>query len=249
MPNRPAVNGYTGAAQTQMFADGPGLATMAQPGDKGGMRAAGLGIALLAEYEIKRDTIKLARNYYKINKKDYEFFTSTHQGPMAATAGEAMSDPSNPPYTYDLYASVAQGMAKSAILDKQWFETRRRVHRYATGLQRKIDQDFALQRTHALVAGWNIGRRYEINWADLHNERRMNRKFAAANMGLGIGNIVDRGLAASVKRLSAAKDNLGDTISTIGNGLAARSGYLAARESTEQRYNERANERPGNRSF
>lgn len=235
-PNRLPQNGYSGATQTQMLADSNSLATLSMPAPKGGMRGFSLIAALGAEYKTRKDVLDIARDYYRENKKDYDFFTGTHQPSIEQTVSEVMSETTNPKYQLDLYASIGQGMAKSAILDKQWFEARRRCHRYAVGLQQKIDYDFAAKRMHAVIAGWNLGRRYEITYADAHNDRRMERKFAAANIGIGIGNIVRESLSASVQALSSAKDNLGDSIATIGNGLFARSGYQAGRENTQQRY-------------
>jgi hypothetical protein len=110
------------------------------------------------------------------------------------------------------------------------------MHRYAIGAQKQVDYEFAIARTHAIVAGWNIGTRYEIIYADEHNNRRFDRKITASNIGVGIGNIVRQGLASSVSRLAASYDNLGDTVSTIGNGLAARGGYFAGREQAAARY-------------
>lgn len=235
-PNRVPQTGYSSVGQHQMFNSSDSLATLSMPGPKGGMRGFSLVAALSAEYKTRKDVLDIARNYYRQNKKDYDFFTGTHQPAIQQTVSEVMSETTNPKYELDLYASIGQGMAKSAILDKQWFEARRRCHRYAVGLQQKIDYDFAVKRMHAVIAGWNLGRRYEITYADAHNDRRMDRKFAAANIGIGIGNIVRESLSASVQALSSAKDNLGDSIATIGNGLFARSGYQAGRETTQQRY-------------
>lgn len=230
------VNGYTGARQDQMFNTDGARATLVGSIDKGGMRGIGLLAMALAEAKLKRDTIELAEDYYNVNKKDYDAFVSIHQGPISQTVSEAMSSVTNPAYEYDLYASIPAGIAKTSISDKQWFETRRRMPRYATGAQKRVDYEFALARTHAVVAGWNIGTRYEINYADEHNNRRFDRKITASNIGIGIGNIVRQGLASSVSRLASSYDDLGDTISTIGNGLAARSGYNAGRQIAGDRY-------------
>lgn len=229
-------NAYTSAGQNTFLADSQSTAILLQSIDKGGMRGLGLLAIAIAEAKLKQDSIKLARDYYKLNKKDFDFFVAQHEGPIAQSVAEAMSDVTNPVYQYDLYASVPAGIAKTSIGEKQWFETRRRTHRYAIGAQKRIDYEFALMRTHAIAAGWNIGTRYEINYADEHNNRRFDRKIAVSNIGVGIGNIVRARLASSVSRLASANDNLGDTISTIGNGLAARSGYNVGREQTARRY-------------
>lgn len=231
-PSNTPQNGYTGRGQNQMFASGIEQATLAGSIDKGGMRGLGLIAVALAEAKLKYETYQLAKKYYDINKKDYDFFVSVHEPAIAQSVTEVMSDTTNPKYPYDLYASVPAGIAKTAIADKQWFQVRRNMHRYALGAQKRVDYEFAIARTHAIVAGWNIGTRYEITYADEHNNRRFDRKIAMSNVGIGVGNIVRQGLSSAVAKLASAQDTLGDTISTIGNGLAARSGYVAARNQT-----------------
>lgn len=234
--NNNAPNGYTGKGQTQFLASGSEVASMTASVNKGGMRGIAVALIALAEAKLKADTLDLAEDYYEVNKKDYDAFIAIHKDPIAQTVSEAMSPTINPTYTYDLYASVPSGIGKMLLTDRQWFQVRRRAHRYATGMQKRIDYQFSIARMHAIASGWNIGRRYEINWADDHNNRRFDRIIAASNIGIGVGNIVRAGLASSVSKLASAQDNLGDTISTVGNGLAARSGYIAGRHDTGERY-------------
>lgn len=226
-------NGATGDGQTQYGTeqDISGL-TVA----KGGMRGAGLVAAMIAEIALKQKAVDLAEDYYNVNKKDYDFFIAQHQAPIAQTASEAFSPTLNPKYTVDFLAMIPGGVAKTSILDKQWFESRRRAHRYAVGAQRRIDYQFAVTRTFAVVAGWNLGKRYEINWVDDRNNRRDNRRVAIANVGIGVGNIARQGLASSMSGLASAYDTVGDTIATIGNGLSANMGYRAGRNATRERY-------------
>lgn len=233
-PNRGGT--YTGAGQFQLFNDSPSQATLTNGMDKGGLRGVAMLFVMLAEWKAKKKSIELAEDYYKLNKRDYDFFKATHQPGMAASATEAMNPTTNPNYTPDYYASSAAGVAKAGIADRQWFETRRRAHRYAIGRQRKVDYDFALLRLHAVIAGWNVARRYEYTYAQTHNNRAFDRKLGVANVGIGVGNIVRQGLAASVGKLASAYDVIGDTVSSIGNGLAAYSGYRAGRENTRERF-------------
>ena len=231
------ANGPTGKGQTQPGAGNQSLDIASQSTDKGGMRGIGLLAVVLAEIALKKESIDLAKNYYKTNKVDYDFFVAVHRGPIAATVTEAMSDTLNPLYRHDYYASAPAGMAKASIVDEQWFETRRRTHRYSTGLQKRVDYDFAVLRMHGILGGWNLARRYEMTYADEHNNRRFDRKIEASNIGIGIGNIVRQGLASSVSNLSSAYDGLGDTVASIGNGLAANSGYAAGRNRAQSSYN------------
>lgn len=221
--------------QNQMFASGSEVAMLSQSSDKGGMRGVALLAMVIAELGLKLKALGLAEDYYKTNKKDYDFFVSAHQGPMTTTAQEAFGA-LNPYYNYDLYASVPAGIAKAGVIDKQWFEARRRIPKYNVGQQMRLDYEMALARTVAVAAGWNIATRYEFNWADEHNERAFNRKISVANMGIGMGNIVREGLSSSVSNLATAYDKVGDTVASIGNGYMAKSGYEAGRAYTKERY-------------
>jgi len=229
-------NGIAGTNQNQPGGGSDALAIASQSLSKGGMRGAGLMLVLLAEAALKKKSVDLAEDYLDTNKREYANFVAIHQGAIAQTVSEAMSPVTNPAYKHDYYAAAPAGMAKSSVLDKQWFETRRRVHRYAVGLQGRIDYDFATARMHGVVAGWFLGRRYEMAYADEHNNRRFDRKIEASNIGIGIGNIVREGLASAVNKLATSYDNIGDTVSAIGNGLARRSGYQDARADTNARY-------------
>jgi hypothetical protein len=231
--NENAKNGYSGKSQTQWGAseDSANLSI-----EKGGMRGAGLIAVMIAEIALKKKATDLAEDYYETNKEDYDFFIEQHQGPIQQTAEEAFDDNVNPEYHPDNYFAGAIALGKTALVDKQWFEVRRRAHRYAVGAQRRIDYEFAGIRTHAMIGAWNIGRRYERNWVDDRNNRRFDRRIAVANIGIGVGNIVAQGLSSSVQRLASGYDNIGDMVSTIGNGLAANMGYRAGRADTAQRF-------------
>src|SRR5699024_3052228 len=109
----------------------------------------------IAEVALKKEASDLAEDYYNTNRKDYDFFKNLHRTPMQQTALEAFG-PRNPKYNYDYYASVPAGIAKSAVIDRQWFEARRRMPKYNIGQMRRLDYDMAVARTHAVVAGWNL---------------------------------------------------------------------------------------------
>lgn len=234
-------NGPTSSGQNQMFGDSNSIATLTASTNKGGMRGIGLLAVVIAEASLKKKSIDIAEDYLKLNRKDYDFFRTVHQGQIAATAAEAMSPTANPSYLLDMFTSPVAGMAKSAIVDKQWFETRRRTGRYATGLQKRVDYDFALLRTHAIVGGWSLGYRYEMAWTDAHNNARFDKMVQVANIGIGIGNIVRQGLATSSAGVAAAFDNIGDTVASIGNGLATRQGHNEGRQFARRRTEELTN--------
>lgn len=234
--NQAAKTGYTSRGMDTPGASDQAIAIASTTSDKGGMRGLGLLAAVLAELKLKKEAIDLARDYYKTNKQDFDFFVSNHQPGITASVSEAMSPTLNPKYKHDYYASAPAGMAKSSILDKQWFEARRRTHRYAIGLQRRVDYEFAIQRMHGIVGGWNVATRYEMTYADEHNNRRIDKILEVGNIGIGVGNIVRQNLSSSVGQLASSYDNLGDTIASIGNGYAAKRGYAQGRSDTSKRY-------------
>lgn len=234
-PGAAGMNGISSIGQNQFGASGLEVTTATQSNDKGGMRGIGLLAMVIAEIALKKKVADLAEDYYDINRKDYDFFRNTHQGPMAATAAEAFG-PQNPTYNYDLYASVPAGIAKASIIDRQWFEARRRIPKYNVGQQYRLDYEMAIARAAGVVAGWNMAVRYELNYADDRNERAYKRKLAIAGVGIGFGAIVREGLSASVSKLATAYDGIGDTIASIGNGYAAKTGYNQGRADTRERF-------------
>jgi hypothetical protein len=220
---RPNKNGISGTGQTQPLG-GEDASSLDTSVSKGGMRGIGLLVATIAEYELKRKAINLAKDYYNVNRQDYQFFQNVHQPAIGSSANEVFSA-LNPTYNYDFYASVPAAIARVNTTDKQWYEARRRIPKYNVGQQRRLDYDMAVARAHAITAGWNAGIRYELSWVDDHNNRAFNRKAAVVNVGIGVGNIVREGLANSVTTLATSYDALGDTAASIGNGYAAFSGY------------------------
>lgn len=233
-----AKNGYSGTGQNQPGGGGGDLFAATQSVSKGGMRGIGLVAAIVADIILKQKALDIAEDYYKTNKRDYDFFDALHRAPMQQTVAEAFG-PSNPNYIDDRYASAAAGMAKSAILDKQWFEARRRMPKYNTGQQAKLDYEMALARTAGVVAGWGLSDRYEINWADVRNTRAFNRKVEVTNIGINVGNVVRDGMSRATNNLATAYDNIGDTIASIGNGYAAKTGYTQGRADARQQYKDK----------
>ena len=229
-------NAISSTGQNQIGASGSDLFAASASMGKGGMRGIGLVAAILAEIALKEKVIDIARDYYNTNKQDYDFFTGTHQPRMAESAQEAFG-PNNRDVAPDKYASAPSGMVKSAVIDRQWFEARRRIPKYNLGQQRRLDYDMAVLRTHGIVAGWNVANRYEMAWADERNERNFKRKIEIANVGIGVGNVIKEGMGRATQALSSAYDNIGDTIASIGNGYAQKTGYEAGRGYAKGQYN------------
>lgn len=221
-------------------ASGADLFAATQSISKGGMRGVGLVAAMIAEVVLKQKAIEIAEDYYKTNKREYDWFIGTHSPIMAQSANEAVAGKT---YAADNYASVPAGVAKSAVLDRQWFEARRRIPKYNVGQFRRLDYDMAVARSMAVTAGWNIAVRYEQEWADQHNARTFKRKIEMAQLGVELGNQVRDGLSRASSNLASAYDNIGDTIASIGNGYAAKSGYEDGRKYAQSQY-AAANKRP-----
>ena len=229
IPQGSSNNGVTALGQNQPGGSGGDIFSVTQSIDKGGMRGAGVVAAMVAEIALKNKAINIAEDYYKTNKVEYDYFRTVHMPALASTVTEAFG-PNNPAYILDAYAPGSSGIAKAAIIDKQWFEARRRIPKYNTGQARKLDYEMALARVMAVVSGWNLAHRFEENYAESRNIRRFNRKAQVANLGIGFGNIVQRTGAAASSNLATAYDKIGDTIASIGNGYAASRGYNQGRQ-------------------
>lgn len=221
-------NGQSSINQAQPGGTGADVFSVTQSINKGGMRGVGLVAAMLADIILKNKALDIARDYYDTNKKEYDFYFAQHSVPAAASVAEAFGA-SNPTYNPDLYASAASGIAKSAIIDKQWYEARRRIPKYNIGQAARLDYDMALARTAAVVGGWGLSYRYELNWADERNERAFKRKVEITNIGLGVGNAARDGMTRATQGLASAYDHIGDTIGSIGNGYATKRGYESGR--------------------
>jgi hypothetical protein len=228
------TNSVSAVNQNQPGGNGSDLWSATQSINKGGMRGLGLVAAIIAEIALKEKAIDIARDYYNKNKQEYDFYFAVHAGPASASVTEAFG-PGNPVTTPDKYASAASGIAKSSILDKQWYEARRRIPKYNIGQAARLDYDMAIARTAGVVAGWNLSDKYELNWADERNERAFKRKVEITNVGLGIANAVRDGMARATANLSSAYDHMGDTLASIGNGYAAKAGYDDGRKLASNR--------------
>ena len=229
------VNGPTSRGQNQGGGTAQDAFAAASSFSRGGMRGLGLVAAIIAEVALKEKVISLQKDYYRTNKRDYDFYNANHRVPMQGSISEAFGA-QNPEYTPDLYASAASGMAKASIIDRQWFEARRRIPKYNIGQRKRLDYDMAVARIAGNVAGWTIGYTYEMNYADERNNRRFKRKLDIANVGINVGVAVRDGMARATSQLASSYDNLGDTIASIGNGYVAKSGYEAGKQYTRNRY-------------
>lgn len=202
----------------------------------GGMRGIGLIALVLGQMYIQGKTIDLARDYYNTNKQDFDFFQSTHQAPMAATAAEAFNPALNPGYVQDKYVAVPASAARVADLDRRWLASRKSLSRYATGAGQRVDYEFAKQRSVQMAASWFLGWRSELSYAQEHNERQFNRKVTVVNIGIGVGNEVARGLASAAGSMNNALTGAGNQLGSIASGLSQQMGHKQGAADTQQLY-------------
>lgn len=220
-----------GVSGQELYSSSSGIAS-------GGMRGAGLIALMLSQIFLQRKIISLSRDYYDTNKKDYDFFRNTHRPHVEGSASEAFSGRNpHPGDSPDYVAVETSGLATSKEVDKAWYEVRRRLPRYAVGLHRRTDYDFAFQRAHAGIVGWSISRRYADAYYDSRVDRYFNRKFAVANIGIAAGNLSAQGLATATTRLIGSYESFTDNLASIGNGFFAKKGTQQGAEDTRQRMN------------
>lgn len=232
------ISSNYGSAMT-LGANGQGVDTALTGMPIGGMRGSGLAVYMALESALRFKAVSLMRDYHTVNENEYNYTKAIYQAPAAASASEVTSPVTNPKYAVDTYASTPAGMSTAKITDKQWFQARRRMHRYATGAQDRLDYDFAILRTSALISGWNMGRRYEQAWADAHNERRISRQVAIMNVGIAAGNIARQGLATAVEGLGNAYTGIEDSLSAVGNGMFAAKGVQDGKQYAKTAYKQK----------
>lgn len=236
-------NSYSSAGQEQPGGNSADIFAATQSVDKGGMRGIGLVAAILAEMVLKNKALNLARSYYNTNKTDFDFFLASHKPQIGNTAAAAFSDVENPETTPDYLFLLQAGQAKAKIIDRQWYEARRRIPRYNVGQMQKIDFDMTLARTFAAMAGGSVMSNFEERYVEAKNDRWFNRRLAVANIGINVGNLIRQGQDRATRNLASAYDQAGDTVAAIGNGYFRKTGYSDGRAYVQERTS--ANQLPG----
>jgi hypothetical protein len=215
---------YTGGNQTQYGATSQDVSDMSGGKSAGGMRGIGLIAFVLGQIFLNNKSNELAKDYYNTNKQDFDFFTHTHQAPLANSAAEAFNLSANPTYVQELYVATPAAAARVAETDRQWLSARKSLSRYAVGAGQRVDYEFAKQRVALMAANWYMGFRSELTYTQDHNERQFNRKVMVVNIGIGAGNEVAKGLASAASGLNSAYTQLGNQFGSIASGLAGSIG-------------------------
>jgi hypothetical protein len=231
-----SAGSYTGGAQNQWGSDAATTANVSSSKTAGGMRGLGLIALVLGQLYIDNKVIDLAADYYNINKQDFDFFKSTHQAPLAATAAEAFDTNLNPSYVQDKYVAIPASAARVAELDRQWLANRKSLSRYATGAAQRLDYEYAKVRATQMAASWFLGWRSELSYAQEHNERQFNRKVTVVNIGIGVGNEVARGLASAAGSMNNALTGASNQLGSVASGLSGEIGRRQGAKDTQQLY-------------
>lgn len=190
--------------------------------DGGGLNGfAGAAVASL-QLAIAVEQFALAKKYYNTNKTDFDFYKNTYQNALLFHNVEAFNTPF---YMSDFLPMTGAMLGRTKTYDEKWFQTRRRLHRYAVGMGRQVDYLFYMTRRKATMTSWMAGRRIEDTRKDRKDDQIQNHKIQSLNFGISAGNIARQGLASSANTLTHAFDEFGSRISGFGSGLNRYNSY------------------------
>lgn len=184
---------------------------------------AGLALMLI-QIAISEQQYELARSYYKKNKQDFDFWQANYSQRVQDHANQAFNTPF---YTPDYYPMTGAALGRVKAYDDKWFQTRRRLHRYAVGHQRHVDYQFYNLRRRAVFAALIAGRRVEDARKDWKDDQTQTHKVQSLNIGIALGNIARQGLAQATATREKAFDELGSRLGGMANGIFQKKGYEA----------------------
>jgi hypothetical protein len=231
---------YSGAGQQQTpvaSSVNPNLLALTM----GGTRVASV-VAALLQLNSLQDNLQTAKNYYTVNLTDFNFWNTTYNPRMASSLAEGMQRPFytnnnfTPPYgALDYLASTGRGQSKASLkIDREWFQTRRRVSKYTIGIGRRVDYKFAITKFNSELEGWNLGFRYEDHRKMMYDEQRHAHQAEILNVGIGAGNAARQGLATAVRGVSEARMQKAGQFGSLSNGLASFAGNQEAAQGIKQ---------------
>lgn len=215
---------------------------------------AGLALATL-QFLIAEKQYELANDYYKSNKTDFDFYQQNYanfavdgngniagsgigSGPLVTHKDQAFTAP---PYVAD-YLTMSSILGRTKIYDEKWFQARRRMPRYNTGLVDHADYKFYTERRRAATSAYLTGRRFEDARKDWKDEQAHTHKVQALNFGITAGNIARQGLASAVGTLEHAYDDLGSRLGGISSGLGRLGGYNSGKSGATAALNKSSND-------
>ncbi len=206
----------------------------------GGSGGTGWITAVIAgmQYLMAQKQFDIANDYYKTNYTDYQFVETYYRPRYLDHKNQAFSVPY---YSTDYNTPVGGSTAKTKLYDEKWFQTRRILHRYATGLQMHTDYMFYQMRLKANVSSYIAGIRVEDARKDWMDERIHQHKVQALNFGITAGNIARAGLAQATETRIHALDEMGSRLGGLANGLSEAQGYKQNNASTKAQMDGAAN--------
>lgn len=231
-------NTYSGSNQYQYGADTESVTKISKDWSFGGLHGAAMAAMAIVQDVLLTANYNNAENYYKTNKKDFDFFVSTYETNMKNALTEAMSRPLyesgafTPQYgTRDYISNTGRGFSAGARhMDKQWFATRKRMQKYHVGLGHWIDYKFGFAKYNAALEGWNLGFRYEDTRTQMYDEQRHANRTNILNLGIGVGNSARAGLATATGTLANARSEMASNLASISNGAGQALGYGRAQK-------------------
>ncbi len=190
--------------------------------DGGGLNGlAGVAVATI-QFIIARFQFNIAKRYYNKNKQDFDYYKNNYMPRILSHAQQAFNTPF---YTPDYYPMTGAALAQVKQYDEKWFQTRRRLHRYALGHQRHIDYQFYNFRRRAVFSSLVAGRRVEDARKDWKDDQIQSHKVQVLNVGIALGNIARQGLAQATATREKAFDELGSRLGGLANGIFEKKGY------------------------
>lgn len=199
--------------------------------NSGGMTGFAGWFLVIAQAALAEQQYEIARSYYNVNKVDFDFYETNYQPRILSHAQQAFNTPF---YTPDYFPMTGAALAQVKTYDEKWFQTRRRLHRYAVGHQEHVDYQFYNLRRRAVFSSLIAGRRVEDARKDWKDDQIQTHKVQALNIGIALGNIARQGLAQATEVREKAYDELGTRIGGLANGIFKRQGYEFSRENVTQ---------------
>lgn len=181
-------------------------------------------VLMVAQAGLAFEQYKIARKYYDTNKQDFNFWQANYSQRVLAHAQQAFTAPFYPP---DYFPMTGAALAQTKVYDDKWFQTRRRLHRYALGHQRHVDYQSYNLRRRAVFAAFVTGRRVEDARKDWKDDQTQTHKVQSLNIGIALGNIARQGLAQATATREKAFDELGSQLGGMANGIFQKKGYEA----------------------
>jgi len=183
---------------------------------------------VILDYMANQDMLDLADDYYDLYRDQREFYYETFQtGVEAPLANELYSVPY---YNMDYLARIntlydpATGPLGGASTDALGWLTRHSAA-YGTTPSQALLHNLQVDSA-AVKTDWaNYMARFEEQYFDVTNDRRLKHRIMLHNVGIKQGSAVAASMSGAVAQYSEAIGGLADSLATIGNGAMKYVGY------------------------